>query len=80
MGMNTTNQIPEQVFTAKEIARLRIYRAAVAAGFYTDNLPPANGDALASQNCVYVAHGQHGEILVFIVGDAGQPPVKEELA
>jgi hypothetical protein len=32
---------PPHMFSTREIARLRIYRAAVSAGFYTDQCGPA---------------------------------------
>jgi hypothetical protein len=76
-GMNTSDQVLEEVFTAKEIARLRIYRAAIAAGFYTDDLPPSNEEDLTSDYGVSVMRGQSGEIVVLIVANAGRPGPKE---
>jgi hypothetical protein len=48
MGMDEStepNQIRFQtmVFTADEVSRLAAYRAAIAAGFYTDNYPGTTG-------------------------------------
>ena len=48
MGMNESmepNQVRFQatVFTADELSRLVAYRAAIAAGFYTDDYPDTTG-------------------------------------
>jgi len=75
----STNQIPEFVFSSEKIARLRAYRAAVAAGFYTDQLPPSNGDELPANNTVSVVHARNGEILVFIDMTRSQHDLKEEI-
>jgi hypothetical protein len=45
MDMNGTDQTLE-LFTVDEIARLRIYKDAIAADFYTDDLPSSeDGDS-----------------------------------
>ena len=35
---NESTQTLEELFTAAELARLQVYRDAVAAGFYTDDI------------------------------------------